>query len=98
MLKKIIILSITAVLFAFSAYAAVPALKAGDCITPTDISYSWHGVFAKVEAVSTIEGHGPEKRYILSFRRYVSNSAIFNTEIDEYVKQVAKHICDAKLR
>lgn len=82
----------------FSAYAAKPMLTTGDCITPTNRSYSWYGAFAKVEAVSAIEGLGPERRYILSFREYVSNSSIFSTEIDGHVKVVGRDVCSEKLK
>ena len=64
----------------------------GDCITPTNTTYSWHGKYAKVEAFSTVQGVTDSKAYILSFPFSGSSSTIFNKEIEQHTKRVnAKH-------
>jgi hypothetical protein len=93
MLKRILTTVGSAMLIGSCAYAVTPKLAAGDCITPTNRSYSWYGVFARVEAVSRIEGYGSERRYILSFREFVSNSAILSSEIESNVKRVERTLC-----
>lgn len=60
----------------------------GDCITPTNTTYSWYGKYAKVEAFSRIEGVTDSKAYILSFPNSGSSSTIFNKKIEQHTKRV----------
>ena len=65
----------------------------GDCITPTNTTYSWHGKYAKVEAFSRVEGDTDNKAYILSFPISGSSDTIFNKEIEQHTKRVNAKKC-----
>jgi hypothetical protein len=77
-----------------SKASEAPKYKNGDCITPTDNSYSWYGKYARVEAFSKIEGYsGAGEQYILLFPNNYINSVIFTQEIELYTKSVNKTKC-----
>ena len=65
----------------------------GDCITPTDESYSWYGKYALVNAFSRIDGVTSNKSYILSFPYDGSTDAIYDKEIEGYIKRVSPELC-----
>jgi len=67
--------------------------KRGDCITPTDPLYSWHGEYALVDAYSRIEGFGKEKRYILTFPRSGSGTSIYDKDIELKTLKVSIELC-----
>lgn len=65
-----------------------PKYKYGDCITPTNESYSWFGEYAKVEAF-VLESKGTKNRsYVLWFPTYKSINNLFNKEIEKDTKKV----------
>jgi len=65
-----------------------PKYEYGDCITPTDSTYSWYGEYAKVESF-VIESKGNEGRsYVLWFPEYKSNRSLFRKEIESGTKKV----------
>lgn len=64
----------------------------GDCITPTNKTYSWTGKFARVDAFSGIDGYSG-KVYILTFPNAVSNDSIFGRTIEKDTKLVDKKNC-----
>ena len=65
-----------------------PKYQLGDCITPTDKAYSWHGEYAKVEAyVQKAEGISGSS-YVLWFPAYKSNNNIFVKDIELSTKKV----------
>jgi len=72
--------------------AAAMKYQKGDCITPTDKSYSWFGKFARVEAVSAIGGY-VGLQYVLAFPSSVSNSVLFSIDIEANTKVVDKAKC-----
>ena len=54
-----------------------PKYEYGDCITPTDSTYSWYGEYAKVEAfVIKSKGHKGSS-YVLWFPEYKSSDVLF---------------------
>ena len=66
----------------------LPKYQFGDCITPTDKAYSWHGEYAKVEAyVQKAEGISGSS-YVLWFPSYKSNNNIFVKDIELSTKKV----------
>jgi len=65
----------------------------GDCITPTNTTYSWYGKYAKVEAFSRVDGVTDSKAYILSFPFSGSSDTIFNKEIEQHTKRVNTEKC-----
>jgi hypothetical protein len=77
----------------FSLAADRPKYKQGDCITATDVSYTWYGKFVRVEAFSKIDGYD-KPVYILVFPRSVVNSVIFSREIEAHTKLVKKEKCE----
>ena len=76
--------------------AVTPKFGAGDCITPIDKTFTWYGKFARVDAVSKIEGFSEERLYILAFPNAVSNSVLFSLEIEESVARVPVDLCAPK--
>ena len=66
--------------------------KRGDCITPTDTTYSWFGQYAEVQAFTVAEGFR-EPIYVLSFPNWVSNSAMFGKDIERFTTKVAEDNC-----
>lgn len=70
-----------------------PKYKKGDCITPTQSSYSWYGKIARVEAVSHIQGYEAKQNYVLVILDYKSNSVIFDLNIDSTTKKVDSAQC-----
>lgn len=81
-------------LFASPLVAGInPKYKKGDCITPTQSSYSWFGKIARVEAVSHIKGYEAKQNYILVILDYKSNSVIFDLSIDSSTKKVDSTQC-----
>jgi hypothetical protein len=73
--------------------AATPKFSAGDCVSPVDPTFTWYGKFARVDALSKIEGFGVEKLYVLAFPNSVSNSVLFSLEIEKSVVKVADYLC-----
>ena len=73
--------------------AVTPKFQAGDCISPVDPTFTWYGKFARVDAVSRVDGFGGEKLYILAFPKSISNSVIFALEIEESVAKVTDSLC-----
>lgn len=71
-----------------------PKYMRGDCITPTQESYSWHGEYATVEAFTPIEGFTSNKVYVLAFPFRGSNSALFSPEIEQETRRVKPSFCD----
>lgn len=69
--------------------------EAGDCITPINTKYTWHGQYARVVAFSKIDGFQGQN-YILAFPRYGSNSVIFSQGIEQDTKQVDPFYCRPK--
>ena len=76
--------------------AATPKFRAGDCVTPIDLTFTWYGKFARVVAASKIEGFGGEKLYVLAFPNSVSNSVLFSLEIEKSVAKVEGYLCEPK--
>ena len=70
-----------------------PKYIRGDCITPIDPKYSWFGEYAKVEFYSSIDEF-PDKKYILLFPNFRSNSVVFSKSIEVKTKKVDKHLCN----
>jgi len=70
-----------------------PKYKRGDCITPTDNTYSWFGKYARVEGVGSIDGFSG-KTYALLFMNYQSNSTIFSKSIERSTKNVERVLCN----
>ena len=66
--------------------------KRGDCITPTDTTYSWYGQYAEVQAFTVAEGFR-DPLYVLSFPNWVSNSAMFGKDIERFTTKVAEDNC-----
>ena len=64
----------------------------GDCITPTNETYSWFSKFARVDAFSEINGFSG-KKYILTFPNSVSNDSIFSKDIERDTKLMDKQNC-----
>ena len=64
----------------------------GDCITPTDPTYTWYGHYATVKAYSAIDGYR-DKNYVLEFHRYNSTNSLFSTSIEAVTKKVSKAKC-----
>ena len=91
---KLIILSTLLLVLANIVNAGIAQkYERGDCITPTDAAYSWHGKYAKVEAFSTVQGVTDSKAYILSFPFSGSSSTIFNKDIEQHTKRVNTKYC-----
>lgn len=78
-----------------SSYAddVEPKYKRGDCITPIDVTYTWYGQYARVEAFSSLEGFSLSKKYILAFPNSISNDAIFYQQIELFTKKVNPKLC-----
>ena len=76
--------------------AVTPKFYAGDCVTPIDKTFTWYGKFARVDAVSKIEGFSEERLYILAFPNAVSNSVLFSLEIEKSVAKVPRDFCVPK--
>lgn len=77
----------------YSNASEKPKYKLGDCITPTNINYSWFGKFAKVEAFSIIDGF-PGENYILLFSNFKANSVIFSQSIESNTKKIDDNFCE----
>lgn len=73
--------------------AGIPKFRAGDCITPIDSAFTWYGKFARIVAVSKIEGFAEERLYVLAFPNAVSNSVLFSLEIEKSVVKVQDELC-----
>lgn len=67
--------------------------KIGDCITPTDPTYTWYGEYAEVKAFSEIEGYRG-KSYVLEFRYYNSTNSLFDQSVEEFTEKVSRKNCD----
>lgn len=92
-MKTKYLLIITALLLPHIATASdVYKYKKGDCITPTNSSYSWYGNNARIEAISKIEGY-ENVSYILAFPHSISNSVIFSTSIEKNTKKIPGSKC-----
>jgi hypothetical protein len=85
------LLAVSLIALAGGAHATMKYQK-GDCITPTDTSYSWFGKAARVEAVTAVDGY-VGTHYILAFPNSISNSVIFSTDIETRTKAVPKAEC-----
>ena len=94
LIKNIIAISI--VVFPLLASGEGQIYERGDCITPTLESYSWYGKYAKVEALTPIEGFTSNKVYILAFPFNASNNSIFNKNIEKTTMKVKPSLCDFK--
>lgn len=86
-------ISIAVILILSVAQASAMKYQKGDCITPTDSSYSWFGKIARVEAVSKIDGFGLEKHYILVILDYKSNSVVFDQDIENVTRKITSRTC-----
>ena len=65
-----------------------PKYEYGDCITPTDSTYSWYGEYAKVEAFVTESKGYKGRSYVLWFPDYKSANNLFKKEIESGTKKV----------
>jgi hypothetical protein len=72
---------------------SVQKYERGDCITPTNTTYSWYRRYAKIEAFSRVEDVSDSKAYILSFPFSGTSNTIFNKEIEQHTKRVNPKIC-----
>ena len=88
-------LSIFVAVFGSACTADDPKYSVNDCITPTDVTYSWYGKYARVETFSKIDGY-PGKNYVITFPSYASNSSIFSTDIESHTKKVNAEYCVLK--
>ena len=87
-MKKILALLLLFGIIGCSEVLDPPKYKRGDCITPTNESYSWFGEYAKVEAF-VLESKGiKDKAYVLNFQTYKSRNNLFNKEIERDTKKV----------
>lgn len=66
--------------------------KAGDCITPTNESYTWYGKYARVEALAEIDGSSG-KKYVLAFPKAGINDAIYELDIESNTKKIDSSFC-----
>jgi len=93
-MNKLLLISI--VLLSGAAQASdKQKYKRGDCITPTDRTYSWFREFARVDAFSEIDGFSGEK-YILSFPNSISTDSIFSKDIEKSTKLTNERNCLTK--
>ena len=65
-----------------------PKYEYGDCITPTDLTYSWYGEYAKVEALVIKSKGNAGRSYVLWFPEYKSDNSLFMKEIELDTKKV----------
>lgn len=87
-MKKVLALLLLFGIISCSEVLDPPKYKYGDCITPTNESYSWFGEYAKVEAF-VLESKGTKNRsYVLSFPTYIPSNNLFNKEIERDTKKV----------
>lgn len=78
------------------AFAKGPKYKVGDCITPTNPTYTWYGKYAKVTALE--DGYdifkGTSTMYYLNFREYDTRANKFVAVIiDNETKKVPYYLC-----
>ena len=92
---KLLVACATFTLMGANSVLAAMKYKKGDCITPTDTTYSWFGKLARVEAVTPIDGY-TGKHYILAFPSSISSSVIFSTDIEDKTKTVDKSKCEPR--
>lgn len=69
----------------------------GDCITPTEMNFSWYGEYAVVQAYSRIEGVTEDRAYVLAFPKSPSTSVIFERAIEESTEKVGIELCESKV-
>jgi hypothetical protein len=90
-------LTIAAALAALSitgCSAGEPKYKRGDCITPTDSTYSWYGEYARVEGWGKFTGAWEgEWNYSLWFPHYRSGATLFAKSIEDDTKEVRRSMC-----
>ena len=92
-MDKKLIFSVLITFVSLSTHASEnPKYSRGECITPTDRSYSWFGKHARVEAFSSIDGFSGEN-YILAFPDNVSNNSIYGKSIENNTQLVNKEYC-----
>ncbi len=93
------IFMIMLMLVASVPFANESKYKIGDCITPTDKSYSWFGYFAKVTGIETGADllDGNTLMYLLNFRDYDTQSNKYVAKaIEPSTKVVDKVFCKTK--
>jgi len=87
-MKKLLSMVCILILASCAEVLDPPKYQFGDCITPTDKTYTWYGKYAKVEAyVQKAEGISGSS-YVLWFPTYKSNNNIFVKDIELSTKKV----------
>lgn len=88
-MKRILALTLILGFMGCSEMVDPPKYEYGDCITPTDPTYTWYGEYAKVEAfvVEGIKGY-QSNAYVLNFPNYLTTRNLFIKEIESDTKKV----------
>ena len=93
-MKKLLTLSFVLGFIGCSEMFDPPKYQYGDCITPTDSTYSWYGEYAKVEAFVTKAKGVSGSSYALWFPEYKSDNVLFmKTFIESDTKKVNPKNC-----
>ncbi|MEQ5111228.1 MULTISPECIES: hypothetical protein [Providencia] len=92
-LKATIAITLPLMFISLHAYSSKEMkYKAGDCITPTNPEYTWHGYYASVIAAGNVDGYSGDN-YVLYFPKYKSRDVIFTRSIEKETKKVNSSYC-----
>ena len=88
-MKKILALTFIIGFIGCSEMVDPPKYEYGDCITPTKLSYTWYGKYAKVEAfvVKGVRGY-QSSTYVLNFPNDITTRNLYIKEIEADTKKV----------